>query len=212
MQQRGDCHHRFRRGVRRPAPSTRDLARAYGVRVAFEALAWGRFVDDYRRSWRIVERADHPRIGSLPGQLSTSCPEATIPAGIEQIPGEKIFYVQLADAPCTEHGRAVLEPALPAVPGEGAWDLAAFAQPRAVRGIFRPAVAGGFQRHIPADRRRPDRGPRPPLAGLAAGPGGAAAGRRPESGSSRRRRSGQTAADTESGRDRLRRDQGGGHQ
>lgn len=31
-----------------------DLAQGYGVRIAFEALAWGRFVDDYRRSWRIV--------------------------------------------------------------------------------------------------------------------------------------------------------------
>lgn len=40
-----------------------DLAAARGKRLAFEALAWGRFIDDYRRAWRIVERADHPALG-----------------------------------------------------------------------------------------------------------------------------------------------------
>src|ERR1044072_5109256 len=40
-----------------------DLAAEYGIRVAFEALAWGRFIDDYRRAWRVVELADHPAVG-----------------------------------------------------------------------------------------------------------------------------------------------------
>jgi hypothetical protein len=30
--------------------------------VAFEALAWGRFVDDYRRAWRIVQLQAYPDI------------------------------------------------------------------------------------------------------------------------------------------------------
>src|SRR5690349_10348405 len=40
-----------------------DIARARGIRIAFEALAWGRYIDDYRRAWRIVEIADHPNVG-----------------------------------------------------------------------------------------------------------------------------------------------------
>src|SRR5690242_19272684 len=28
-----------------------ELAQAYGIRIAFEALAWGRCIDDYRRAW-----------------------------------------------------------------------------------------------------------------------------------------------------------------
>src|SRR3954447_955944 len=40
-----------------------DLAQRYDIGVVFEALAWGRFVDRYRRSWRIVELADHPAVG-----------------------------------------------------------------------------------------------------------------------------------------------------
>src|SRR5690242_3271591 len=41
-----------------------DLARQYDIKVAFEALAWGRFVNDYRRAWRIVALADHPNVGT----------------------------------------------------------------------------------------------------------------------------------------------------
>src|ERR1700755_1951084 len=40
-----------------------DLAQKFDIKVAFEALAWGRYVDDYRRSWRVVELADHPAGG-----------------------------------------------------------------------------------------------------------------------------------------------------
>jgi len=40
-----------------------DLAARYDIKVAFEALAWGRFVDDYRRAWRIADLADHPNVG-----------------------------------------------------------------------------------------------------------------------------------------------------
>jgi 4-hydroxyphenylpyruvate dioxygenase len=34
-----------------------------GLRIAYEALAWGRFVDTFDHSWRIVRRAGHPALG-----------------------------------------------------------------------------------------------------------------------------------------------------
>src|SRR5262249_55363494 len=34
-----------------------------GLRVGFEAWAWGRHINDYRDSWEAVRRADHPAIG-----------------------------------------------------------------------------------------------------------------------------------------------------
>ena len=78
LQQRGHRDRRLRRDLRRPtAEPSATWPRDYGIRVAFEALAWGRFVDDYRRAWRIVERADHPRSVSA-WTVSTSCPAATI--------------------------------------------------------------------------------------------------------------------------------------
>src|SRR3954465_13622172 len=34
-----------------------------GLRIVYEALAWGRHVSEYDHSWRIVEAADHPALG-----------------------------------------------------------------------------------------------------------------------------------------------------
>jgi len=102
-----------------------DLAERYGVRIAFEALAWGRFVNDYRRAWEIVRGADHPAVGVCLDSFHILS-RGHDPAGIEQIPGEKIFFVQLADAPLlsldvlswSRHHRLF--------PGEGGFDLVGF--------------------------------------------------------------------------------------
>ncbi|MGF0116960.1 TIM barrel protein [Promicromonospora sp. Marseille-Q5078] len=102
-----------------------DLAAEHGVRIAFEALAWGRYIDDYRRSWRVVERADHDAVGVCLDSFHILS-RGHDPAGIEEIPGDRIFFVQLADAPAltmdvlswSRHHRLF--------PGEGAWDLGQF--------------------------------------------------------------------------------------
>ena len=33
------------------------------MRIAYEALAWGRHVSEYDHAWRIVAAADHPALG-----------------------------------------------------------------------------------------------------------------------------------------------------
>jgi len=40
------------------------------MRVAFEALSWGRHIHDYRDAWEAVRRADHPVVGLSARQLS----------------------------------------------------------------------------------------------------------------------------------------------
>ena len=40
-----------------------------GLRIAYEALAWGRHVSEYDHSWRIVAARRSPRPRRLPGQL-----------------------------------------------------------------------------------------------------------------------------------------------
>ena len=55
-------------GIDRAAADFRELgerAAARGLRVGFEALAWGRHVNDYRDAWEIVRRADHKSIGLI---------------------------------------------------------------------------------------------------------------------------------------------------
>lgn len=102
-----------------------DLAASYGIRVAYEALAWGRYVNDYRHSWQIAQLADHEAVGVCLDSFHILS-RGHDPAGIEDIPGDKIFFVQLADAPAltmdvlswSRHHRLF--------PGEGAWDLGRF--------------------------------------------------------------------------------------
>jgi 4-hydroxyphenylpyruvate dioxygenase len=88
-------------GIDRAAADFRELgelAGRRGLRVGFEALAWGRHVNDYRDAWEIVRRADHESIGVILDSFHALAPSFPITA-IRSIPGDKIFLVQLADAP-----------------------------------------------------------------------------------------------------------------
>ncbi|MGC2317986.1 MAG: TIM barrel protein [Bradyrhizobium sp.] len=88
-------------GIDRAAADFRalgELAAARGLRVGFEALAWGRHVNDYRDAWEIVRRADHKSIGVILDSFHALAPAFPVTA-IESIPADKIFLVQLADAP-----------------------------------------------------------------------------------------------------------------
>jgi 4-hydroxyphenylpyruvate dioxygenase len=119
-----------------------DAAAEHGVRLAYEALAWGRYVDDYRRAWRIAELADHDAVGVCLDSFHILS-RGHDPAAIEEIPGEKIFFLQLADAPAltmdvlswSRHHRLF--------PGEGAFDLAAF-----VGHVLRAGYAGPLSLEI----------------------------------------------------------------
>jgi 4-hydroxyphenylpyruvate dioxygenase len=88
-------------GIDRAAADLRELgerAAARGIRVGFEALAWGRYVNDYRDAWEIVRRANHPAIGIILDSFHTLAPAFPV-SQIAAIPADKIFLVQLADAP-----------------------------------------------------------------------------------------------------------------
>ncbi|MCU4672025.1 TIM barrel protein [Microbacterium fluvii] len=102
-----------------------DLAAGYGIRIAYEALAWGRFVDDYRRSWDIVRLADHPAVGICLDSFHILS-RGHDPAAIAEIPGEKIFFVQLADAPLLSMDVLSWSRHHRLFPGEGGFDLTAF--------------------------------------------------------------------------------------
>jgi 4-hydroxyphenylpyruvate dioxygenase len=88
-------------GIDRAAADFRELgelAVSRGLRVGFEALAWGRHVSDYRDAWEIVRRADHKSIGIILDSFHALAPAIPVTA-IESIPADRIFLVQLADAP-----------------------------------------------------------------------------------------------------------------
>lgn len=102
-----------------------DAAARRGIRLAYEALAWGHYVDDYRRAWRIVEAADRPNLGTCLDSFHILS-RGHDPAGIEDIPGDKIFFLQLADAPALEMDVLSWSRHHRLFPGEGDFDLARF--------------------------------------------------------------------------------------
>ncbi|RZM01479.1 MAG: sugar phosphate isomerase/epimerase and 4-hydroxyphenylpyruvate domain-containing protein [Variovorax sp.] len=78
-----------------------ERAARRGLRVGFEALAWGRKTSLYGQAWDIVRRADHPALGLILDSFHTLSLKDD-PAGIADIPGDKIFFLQMADAPLME--------------------------------------------------------------------------------------------------------------
>ena len=88
-------------GIDRAAADLRELgerAAKRGLRIAFEALAWGRHINDYRDAWEAVRRADHPAVGLVLDSFHILA-RGTDLSAIRAIPGDRIFLVQLADAP-----------------------------------------------------------------------------------------------------------------
>ncbi|WP_062350301.1 sugar phosphate isomerase/epimerase and 4-hydroxyphenylpyruvate domain-containing protein [Herbidospora yilanensis] len=102
-----------------------ERAAEHGVRIAYEALAWGRHVDDYLRSWRIVRMADHPALGVCLDSFHILS-KGTDPGGIEAIPGDKIFFLQLADAPRLTMDTLQWSRHYRCFPGQGDFDLTGF--------------------------------------------------------------------------------------
>ncbi|GAA4615235.1 bifunctional sugar phosphate isomerase/epimerase/4-hydroxyphenylpyruvate dioxygenase family protein [Saccharopolyspora hordei] len=102
-----------------------DRAAARGMRVAYEALAWGRFVNTYEHSWRIVRRADHPALGLCLDSFHVLS-RGGDPALIRTIPGEKLFFLQLADAPQLDMDVLQWSRHHRLFPGQGSFDLPTF--------------------------------------------------------------------------------------
>ena len=154
-----------------------EEAEGHGVRLAYEALAWGRFVDDYRRAWRIVELADHPAVGVCLDSFHILS-RGHDPAEIEQIPGDRIFFLQLADAPALTMDVLSWSRHYRLFPGEGAFDLRAFVGHVLAAGYTGPLSLEVFNDVFrQTDVRRTAR-PGQALTDLAGGPGRAPRGLR----------------------------------
>ncbi|WP_329332627.1 sugar phosphate isomerase/epimerase and 4-hydroxyphenylpyruvate domain-containing protein [Streptomyces sp. NBC_00663] len=112
------------------------LAEEFGMRVAYEALAWGRHVSTYDHAWNIVEAADHPALGTCLDSFHILS-RGSDPKGIEDIPGEKIFFLQLADAPLLAMDVLQWSRHYRCFPGQGGFDVADL-----VRSVLRTGYAG----------------------------------------------------------------------
>ena len=93
--------------------------------MAYEALAWGRHVSEYDHAWRIVSAADHPALGVCLDSFHIFS-RGTSLRTIADIPAEKLFFVQLADAPHLVMDVPQWSRHYRSFPGQGGFDLADF--------------------------------------------------------------------------------------
>jgi sugar phosphate isomerase/epimerase len=72
------------------------LAVPYGIRIAYEALSWGRHVSEYTQAWELVAEADRANLGLAIDSFHILA-TGTSTERLEEIVAGKIFLVQLAD-------------------------------------------------------------------------------------------------------------------
>lgn len=104
-----------------------ERAAKRGLRVGYEALAWGKHVRDWPQAWAIVRRADHPHLGLVLDSFHCFVRQNPL-APLAELPGEKIFLVQLSDAPNLLMDPLALSRHHRAMPGQGDWPVEAFLQ------------------------------------------------------------------------------------
>ncbi|WP_304618222.1 bifunctional sugar phosphate isomerase/epimerase/4-hydroxyphenylpyruvate dioxygenase family protein [Paracoccus sp. (in: a-proteobacteria)] len=151
-------------GIDRMAQDFRDLgdlAAKHGVRVGYEALCWGRHVFDHRDAWEVVRRADHPQVGLILDSFHTLARRID-PDTIRAIPGDRIFFVQLADAPAIPMDLLYWSRHFRNMPGEGDLDVTGFMRAVAATGydgplsleIFNDQFRAGLPRMVAQDGHR----------------------------------------------------------
>lgn len=151
-------------GIDRAADDFAELgerAARRGLRVGYEALAWGRHVNDHRDAWEIVRRADHANVGLILDSFHTLARKIDV-GSIRSIPGDRIFIVQLADAPLIDMDLLYWSRHFRNMPGEGDLPVADFMRAVAATGyegalsleIFNDQFRGGSPKSIAVDGRR----------------------------------------------------------
>ncbi|WP_104526290.1 sugar phosphate isomerase/epimerase and 4-hydroxyphenylpyruvate domain-containing protein [Blastococcus atacamensis] len=96
-----------------------------GLRLAYEALAWGRHVSTWEASWEPVRRADSPALGLCLDSFHVLS-RGGDPTGFAQVPADKLFFLQLADAPRLQMDVLQWSRHHRLFPGQGAFDLPEF--------------------------------------------------------------------------------------
>lgn len=151
-------------GIDRAADDFRELgerAAKRGLRVGYEALAWGRHINDHRDAWEIVRRANHPNIGLILDSFHTLARKIDVNS-IRSIPSDKLFIIQLADAPLIDMDLLYWSRHFRNMPGEGDLPVTEFMRAVAATGydgylsleIFNDQFRGGSPKSIAVDGRR----------------------------------------------------------
>jgi 4-hydroxyphenylpyruvate dioxygenase len=138
-----------------------ERAAQRGLRVGFEALAWGRHINDYRDAWEVVRRADHKVVGLVLDTFHI-CARKTELKAMQAIPADRIALVQLADAPLLDMDFLSWSRHFRCFPGQGDLPLLDFMEALLVTGyngefsleIFNDQFRAGSPRSLAVDGQR----------------------------------------------------------
>ena len=72
------------------------LAVPLGIRIAYEALSWGRHINEFTQAWDVVCRADAPNLGLAFDTFHVFASKSSL-EDIDELDPDKIFLVQLSD-------------------------------------------------------------------------------------------------------------------
>ncbi|URW75096.1 sugar phosphate isomerase/epimerase and 4-hydroxyphenylpyruvate domain-containing protein [Sphingomonas donggukensis] len=125
-----------------------ELAAKHGVRIGYEALAWGRHVNDHREAWSIVRDVDHPNVGLILDSFH-SLARGIPSASIGDVRANKLFFVQVADAPRFDMDLLQWSRHFRTMPGQGDLALEEWAE-----AIWRTGYDGWWSLEIFNDRFR----------------------------------------------------------
>ena len=119
-----------------------------GLRIGYEALAWGRHVHDHRDAWGLVRDVDHPALGLVLDSFH-SLARRVPSSSIGDIRADKLFIVQVADAPALDMEYLGWSRHFRCMPGQGEFPLDDWAD-----AIRRIGYAGYWSLEIFNDRFR----------------------------------------------------------
>jgi 4-hydroxyphenylpyruvate dioxygenase len=114
-----------------------ERAARRNIRIGYEALAWGSRVRRYRHAWKIVQQAAHPHLGVILDSFHILS-LGDDPEGITEIPGDRIFFLQMADAPRLSMDVLQWSRHYRNFPGQGQLDLPRFLEQVLVAGYTGP--------------------------------------------------------------------------
>ncbi len=115
-----------------------ERAAKRGLRAAYLALPWARHVQSEMAAYELIRNVDNPSLG-LALNSFFSLADGSKPARLRDLPGERVFHVQLSDAPALDADIRHLKRYFGLLPGLGGLNLAGF-----VRVVAKNGYTGGW--------------------------------------------------------------------
>lgn len=134
------------------------LATPFGIRIGYEAVSWGRWINEYPQAWDIVRSADRENLGLVVDSFHMLAARTPLER-LNEVDADRIFLVQLSESMwdyLPDSGEELVDTARHhrVFPGEGAHraliaDLVRRLEQRAYRGAYVFEVFNDDYLHCP---------------------------------------------------------------